>query len=174
MLVTDVMDGPGHGTGSACGSFSITRMMNRSARLPSANTRMLPGRKPRLDSSTGILPMTSPVVFPFRSSTRAVHPHASTTTDRISEPASPAFSATYGHAEMVFSTRAFARRRRWNHHGTEDHRGDSAIAGSGFGGPAAMAAASHPPVTAMTSRHRRARFPGRCRTLPTGALGHRP
>ena len=34
-FVTDVIHRPGHRAGSACGSFSITRMMNRSARLSS-------------------------------------------------------------------------------------------------------------------------------------------
>ena len=57
-FVTEVIHRPGHMAGSACGSFSMTRMMNRSARLSSANTRMLPGRRPRSDSSAGILLIT--------------------------------------------------------------------------------------------------------------------
>ena len=46
--------GPGHGVGAACGSFSTTRMTSRSALFLSANTRMLPGRSRRPDSSAGI------------------------------------------------------------------------------------------------------------------------
>jgi hypothetical protein len=53
---------------------------------------------------------------------------------------------------MVFSTRALARRRRWNHQGMPRITvAIPAICGSGLvSGPAPIAAASHPPVTAMT------------------------
>jgi len=148
----EVFSVPGQVISAACGSVSITRKMNASARESSGKTRTLPRRTPRPDSMAGIFAMASSALVPFRRITRAVHPHASATTETIREPARPAGPATSGHAAMVRSTRTRARRRRCIHHGIPRIAVLIAAAcGSGLTvGPIAIAAASHPPVAATT------------------------
>jgi hypothetical protein len=89
---------PGQGIGAACGSVSMTRSVNRSARASSGMTRTLPRRTPSPDSIAGILATASSVVVPFFRMTRAVHPHASATADAIFEPGSPISSDRDGQA----------------------------------------------------------------------------
>ena len=85
-------------------------------------------------------------VVPFRSMTRAVHPHASTTSEAIFEPGRPMFSARSGQAATVRSARTRARLLRCAHQGMPSITVEiPAMAGSGFtAGPTAMAADSQP------------------------------
>ena len=64
----------------------------------------LPGRAPSADSISGICAMACCAVSPFRSRSRAVHPHVSTTTELMRESA-PAFPDSSGHAETFRWTR---------------------------------------------------------------------
>lgn len=128
----EVTGDPDQRIGVAWGSVSMTRTTHRSARRSSGNTRTLPGRSPNPDSIAGILSMVCVVVFPFRRITRALQPHASTTTDAIRAPDNPIDSAISGQASRVRSTRTRARRRRCTHHGTPPITIPSmAIVGSG-------------------------------------------
>ena len=68
------------------------------------------------------LAITSVMVWPRASRTRARQPHTSTTADMTCDPASPTALAMSGQASSLRSTRTLARRRRCVHHGTASDR----------------------------------------------------
>ena len=148
--VIEVTDGPGHGIAPACGSTSRTRISHLLARSSGVGyTRTAPRNVPRPDSSAGIFPVTSVMVWPRARRSRARHPHTSTVADMISDPARPIALAISGQACSLRSMRTFARRRRCAHHGT-DKTSAATIPdwnSGGQNGPSAMAADSHTPAT---------------------------
>ena len=85
---------PGQGIGWACGSVSMTRSVNRSARRGIGDSAGAAGSQPSPDSISGNLSMAWAAVVPFRRITRAVQPHLSATIDAIREPGRPMSSAT--------------------------------------------------------------------------------
>ena len=146
--VIEVTDGPCHEIESACGSRSKTRSSQRLARSSGVGwTRIALRWVPNPDSMAGIFAITSVMVWPRARRSRARHPHRSTVADMICEPASPMSLAMSGQVATARSTRTFARRRRFAHHGTDSTSAPMPSAcGSGeVSGPSAAASASQVP-----------------------------
>ena len=133
--------------------------------------RALPGRSFRPDSSAGIRLITCAAVIPFLSITRAVHPHASTTTEAISRSGQarrcPATSGQAGDGALdpgLGAAPAVEPPRD-----AQDHRAEFGRQRQRFRWPARPRWPPQPSAGDRDNSSRVAAFdaPGRSRTRPT-------
>ena len=108
---------------------------------------------PSADSIAGIRAVTSAMVCPRASRSRARHPHRSTVADWILEPGRPMALEMSGHAASARCTRTRARRRRCAHHGTASRSAPmpSTCGIGAVNGPSSAATASHPPAASTAT-----------------------